>query len=148
MGLGKTVQMIGLIATHSDPKNALAPTLVVIPPVLISTWIGELKLWAPRLKVYPHYGSYRERTKITPFIGMDVVITTYNTLVNDLELIKKVKWWRIVLDEAHKIKNPKTKIATACYSVRARNRWAMTGTPIQNHWRDFFSLLKFLRVRP
>jgi len=153
MGLGKTVQMIALIATHRrqnyTPPSETKATLIVVPPVLLGTWKSELEKWAPDLKVYMHHGPDRTQSG-RPFLRHDVVLTTYDTLKTekDLKLMKALNWWRIILDEGHKIKNPLTSAAKAVHSIEAPNRWIMSGTPIQNEWRDLFSLMKFLRVRP
>jgi SNF2 family DNA or RNA helicase len=157
MGLGKTVQMISLIATHSAPNNYLKvsntskSTLVVVPYILLGTWESELKKWAPNLSLYVHWGSERTKQKDSKRLKRnDVVLTTYDTLKipGDTSLLKNTKWWRIILDEGHKIKNVETGLAKAVHSIEARNRWIMSGTPIQNNLRELYSLLKFLRVRP
>lgn len=152
MGLGKTVQMISLIVTHAAPDNrargSSKATLVVVPRVLIGTWLSELEKWAPALDVHVHYGTGRDKGDLRPFFQHHVVITTYETLQKDQNLFRRVNWWRVILDEGHRIKNADTATAQALHAIEARNRWIMSGTPIQNTWRDLFSLLKFLRVRP
>jgi len=156
MGLGKTVQMISLISAHEAPQAGRAlretkATLVVVPPILLGTWQSELKKWAPNLSVHVHAGDQtptERRRTYEPLFQNDVVLTTYGIVKNDAEFLRRVKWWRIILDEGHKIKNSTTGAARALFELQARNRWVMSGTPIQNTWRDLFSLLKFLRVRP
>lgn len=153
MGLGKTAQMIALIATHRAPAHYLFKTLIIVPKILLENWDMELEQWTikNRVRRLVHFGDRTERRK-NKFQKYDVVITTYETFYQDIDtkLFQDRKWWRVILDEAHKIKNP-TKlegISQTVFSIKARNRWAVTGTPIQNHWLDLFSLIKFLHVWP
>jgi len=154
MGLGKTVQMIALIATHRKPGGSrpeqTKATLVVVPPVLLGTWKSELEKWAPGLRVYMHHGDGRTKRDLSPLLQHDVVVTTYDTLKmpRDIDLFTRLAWWRVILDEGHKIKNPVTGVSQAVHRIEAPHRWIISGTPIQNTWRDLFSLMKFLRVRP
>lgn len=145
MGLGKTVQMIALICTNPPSNEKQSQTLVVVPKSLLQQWEKEIKQYAPKLKVYIYHGQDREVKKISK---SDVVITTYQTLANDIEKLGPINWWRIILDEAHIIRNSLTNVASACFQLQSRHRWALTGTPIHNGYRDLFSLFKFLRVRP
>ncbi|XP_071686463.1 putative SWI/SNF-related matrix-associated actin-dependent regulator of chromatin subfamily A member 3-like 1 [Rutidosis leptorrhynchoides] len=129
-------------------------TLIVCPPSVFSTWITQLTDHTKRgmLKAYMYYG---ERTQdVLELQKYDIVLTTYSTLSYDLESsnskspIKKIEWWRVILDEAHIIKNHKSKQSEAVNKLNAKRRWVVTGTPIQNGSMDLFSLMAFLRFDP
>lgn len=151
MGLGKTIQMIALICTHRAPANFAGnpATLVVVPPILMYQWKAELKKCAPQLSVYIYHGTGRNPRM---FEGEDVVITTYYTIQADVRVgragVYASEWWRIILDEGHIIRNSTTKLSQVTFAINGRNRWVLSGTPIQNKYADLFSLLKFLRARP
>ena len=173
MGLGKTIQVAALILASKEeqedqgevciinPKKAILPfrtTLVVAPMSLLYQWEDEIKTKTN----LTHRVYYRESgngaVDTTSFTTVDVVITTYGTLQGELHATKKkhgvnsgllsYDWYRVVLDEAHNIKNPTTLVAKACHLLKAECRWAVTGTPISNSLQDVFSLLKFLRHEP
>ncbi|KAI7734849.1 hypothetical protein M8C21_025477, partial [Ambrosia artemisiifolia] len=135
----------------SEIRNAKM-TLVVCPPSVFSTWITQLTEHTKRgkLKCYMYYG---DRTQdVFELQKYDIVLTTYSTLGSELDSssdpIKKIDWWRVILDEAHIIKNHKAKQSNAVNKLNARNRWVVTGTPIQNGSMDLFSLMAFLRFHP
>lgn len=134
-------------------------TLVVAPLSLILQWEEEIKS-KTSLSCYVHYGSSGNKQITSDFDGVDVVVTSYGTLQG--EFLSKVKkqtqtgsavllshdWDRIILDEAHCIKNPLTAVSKACSSLKASKRWCVTGTPIQNSLQDLYGLLKFLHHEP
>lgn len=127
-------------------------TLVVCPPSVFSTWITQLEEHTipGKLKTYMYYG---DRTKdIEELKKYDVVLTTYSTLATEDSWsdspVKKIEWWRVILDEAHFIKNANAQQSQAVTNLNAKRRWAVTGTPIQNGSADLFSLMAFLRFEP
>ncbi|KAF5750304.1 DNA/RNA helicase protein [Tripterygium wilfordii] len=127
-------------------------TLVVCPPSVFSTWITQLgeHTRPGKLKVYLYYG---ERTKeVQELEKYDIVLTTYTVLSVEASWedspVKKIEWWRIILDEAHIIKNANARQSQAVTNLSSKRRWVVTGTPIQNGSFDLFSLMAFLRFEP
>ncbi|KAL9031140.1 MAG: hypothetical protein Q9196_000816 [Gyalolechia fulgens] len=160
MGLGKTLEMISLLV--SDPLGK-GPTLIVSPLGIMSNWSGQIAHHVrpdQPLKVLKYHGSYKKQLAADELAKYDVVITTYGTLSTEY-LPKGAKttpapfeqrglfatnWRRVILDEAHQIRNPTSKVSLACTGLQARSRWALTGTPIINSLRDLYSLVRFLRL--
>ncbi|KAF9645233.1 hypothetical protein BDM02DRAFT_3263042 [Thelephora ganbajun] len=162
MGLGKTIQTLVRIVEgkphKSDRSRGYIPsTLVIAPTSLATQWEEETQRLVPSLRVLLHTGPSRTRDP-AKFEQYHVVITTYGTVQSEFsadpekkratKALFAVKWWRIVLDEAHTIKNRSTKSAKACFELEGNHRWCLTGTPIQNKVEEFFSLVHFLRVKP
>lgn len=150
MGLGKTVQMIALILSNSTKKK-IKSTLIVCPASLVSQWASELNFKAPSLSVLTFHGPKRpHNTKVVH--SFDVIITSYQTLSAENEKMSSplydpdYPFRRIVLDEAHLIKNRETKSHQACCNLISKKRWCLTGTPIQNKVDELYSLFKFLGV--
>lgn len=154
MGLGKTVQSIALILSNpptsqSINKVDIKATLVIAPLSLAPQWAAEIKAKAPHLEVLIHHGPQRTKS-VNLFESYDVVVTTFQVVANENPggpLFNK-KWWRVILDEAHTIKNHNTKTAQACYAIKSNRRWCLTGTPIQNSADDLQSLICFLNIKP
>ncbi|KAJ6587041.1 SNF2 family N-terminal domain-containing protein [Mycena vulgaris] len=165
MGLGKTLTMLALIIAtkpdvHPDFSNS---TLIVAPLSVISNWEKQIDDHCVRgcLSYYVYYGSKRE---ISPkeLQKFDVVITTYQTVAGEHDdrdaaapskkkkkverTLFGIQWKRVVLDEAHTIRNPKTKMAKAVCALAAERRWALAATPIINSPKDLGSILTFLQI--
>ncbi|KAF2678068.1 hypothetical protein K458DRAFT_464309 [Lentithecium fluviatile CBS 122367] len=169
MGLGKTLSMIALIASdqdcdavdlpiegHSADTDELHSTLVVVPLNVLFVWESQLKchVHTGRLTWFIHHGKNRLRLS-NAAKPPDVVFTTYQTVEREKRNNKlrhgsifSYHWKRIILDEAHIIRNYKTATARAIAALRATSRWAMSGTPIQNNLTDFLGLFKFLHFVP
>ncbi|XP_076167205.1 transcription termination factor lodestar [Ptiloglossa arizonensis] len=169
MGLGKTLTMISLIIAAkerndleessdeewTDSKTALrhkGRTLVVCPASLLSQWENEILKRCKRglLSIEVYHGTNRECVP-KRLARNDVVITTYNILSREFKsksMTYKIHWDRVILDEAHVIRNHKSQASEAVCGLIASKRWALSGTPIQNKEMDLFSILKFLRCSP
>ncbi|KAH1190230.1 DNA repair protein RAD5B [Glycine max] len=130
-------------------------TLIVCPMALLSQWKDELETHSKEgsISIFVHYGGART-TDPWMISGHDVVLTTYGVLQaaykNDGEnsIYNKVKWYRVVLDEAHNIKAHRNQTAQSAFVLSSHSRWCLTGTPLQNSLEDLYSLLRFMRVEP
>ena len=140
MGLGKTVQILALLSRKRTGKR---PSLVVAPRSVLFNWMKETARFAPALRVCTHWGAER-RPAEDGFDGYDVVLTTYGTLCRDIVDIAKQSFRFVVLDEAQAVKNPESRTARSVRLLRAEQRLALTGTPIENHLGELFSLFEFL----
>ncbi|MBI9046670.1 MAG: DEAD/DEAH box helicase [Anaerolineaceae bacterium] len=136
MGLGKTVQVIAVL---SRVKKQDDPDLIICPTTLITNWFRELRKFSPDMTVLTHKGS--ERTGFPSVLNKyDVVITSYETALRDLNLLKMIEWNVMVLDEAQAIKNPEAKRTIAIKQIPRNSTIAMTGTPIENCLMDLWSI--------
>jgi superfamily II DNA or RNA helicase len=125
------------------PPTPSSPSLIVVPRSLVFNWLEEAKRFAPSLKILDH--SHAGRTHATHhFADHDVVLTTYGTLRNDVAYLREVEFDHVILDEAQAIKNPASESAKAARLLNARHRLALSGTPVQNHLGDLWSLFEFL----
>ncbi|KAE9527327.1 hypothetical protein AGLY_013025 [Aphis glycines] len=169
MGLGKTLSMISLVLKEKQQESLLpivsidnrsnddiiGGTLIVCPASLLSQWQNEFttKLKPGLLKVGQYYGINRNIAAIE-LAKNDVVMTSYSIIMWDYKKQQNssplfhIKWRRIILDEAHQIRNKKTQTSLAVCNMTSMYRWAITGTPIHNKGADFFTLLKFIRCHP
>ncbi|KAJ2486455.1 hypothetical protein IWW37_005614 [Coemansia sp. RSA 2050] len=178
MGLGKTVQALSLLMAHPPTSGGSHSTLVVAPVAAVDHWKteAETRVQPGVLKVLVYHRLKKLPTP-QELAQYDVVVTTYGTLVVDwrdpkdvnfgslsgadrelrdqkvlssefLGPLFGVKWRRVILDEAHEIKNPKAMKSKACHDLVASYRWCLSGTPIQNSIEDLYPLLRFLRLRP
>lgn len=131
--------------------------LIICPMTLLGQWKGEIETHAQpgALSIHLHYGQ--SRSKDAKLLAQsDVVLTTYGVLASEFSAenseenggLYSVRWFRVVLDEAHTIKNSKSQISMAAAALSADRRWCLTGTPIQNNLEDIYSLLRFLRIEP
>jgi hypothetical protein len=171
MGLGKTLTMISLIAHDFSMKDStvrrreqsleekphVKATLIVVPQPLLGVWEEQLRehVVADSVKFRRHHARAR-LNDLQDLKAVNIVLTTYQTLsadwrawkTSDNHIMFSVHWHRIVLDEAHVIRNMKSRMAQAICDLDATSRWAVTGTPIQNNLSDLTALLKFIRAYP
>lgn len=143
MGLGKTLQTIAHILLQKQTGLMNRPCLVVTPTSLIGNWLAECQRFAPSLKTIALIGKTRVNlfNKIQHF---DVVITSYGTLLRDIEVLSRQSFHLHILDEAQAIKNSKAKISKTVRSINAELRLCLSGTPIENHLGELWSLFEFL----
>ncbi len=143
MGLGKTLQTIALLAYLKSKKKAKKPSLIVAPTTLIFNWQKEFEKFAPSIKQLIYTGIDRKK-ELDNFEKYDVVITTYGSVLNDVELLTKKEFYYVVLDESQAIKNPNSKRYKSVRLLNAENRLALTGTPIENNTFDLYSQMNFI----
>ncbi|CAN6443412.1 unnamed protein product [Victoria cruziana] len=152
--LNKQIGASKFLPTVYEPPSIDEPksSLVVCPQTVISSWITQLEEHTTpgSLKVYLYHG---ERTKAAEELRkFDIVFTTYSILAaefdNPSSPIKQMEWLRVILDEAHVVKNVNAKQTKAVIALNSKRRWAVTGTPIQNSSFDLFALMAFLRFQP
>ncbi len=142
MGLGKTIQALTMLS-HYKQTNKTLRAIVVCPTTLIYNWCNEIKKFTPELTFHIHHGSLRTRNT-AELEQYDVLITTYGTLRSDIQILVKVLFDYVVLDESQAIKNPASKVTKAASLLTARNRLCMSGTPLQNNTFDVFAQMNFL----
>lgn len=165
MGLGKTIQIIALLCKKKE-ENQLGellevsqgqlnlftpvdqkitrPTLIVMSPSLIYNWQQELNRFAPSLQVYTHVGVKRS-TNASIFVGMDVCLTTYGILRNDISFFQTIPFSTIVLDESQLIKNVRSQNYKAVKSLAGDQKIVLTGTPVENALEDLWAQFSFIQ---
>ncbi|KAI4715667.1 hypothetical protein E4T48_08143 [Aureobasidium sp. EXF-10727] len=165
MGMGKTIQAVSLIMSDYPQKQ---PTLVLVPPVALMQWSQEIGEYTDgKLKVLVYHGTNAKskNMKVSELKKYDVIMISYNSLeslhrkevkgwtrngdiVKEASPIHALTYHRLILDEAHSIKTRTTQVAKACFALKGKYKWCLSGTPVQNRIGEFFSLLRFLEVRP
>ncbi|KAI1445355.1 SNF2 family domain-containing protein [Annulohypoxylon stygium] len=148
MGLGKTIQTIALLAHLACHHEVWGPHLVIVPTSVMLNWEMEFKKWCPGFKVLSYYGSIDERKRKRQGWKSDdmwnVCITSYQIVLQDQQVFKRRQWHYMILDEAHNIKNFKSKRWQTLLTFNTRARLLLTGTPLQNNLTELWSLLFFL----
>jgi superfamily II DNA or RNA helicase len=140
MGLGKTLQALALLCAVQQGGGA---SLVVCPASLVENWRREAARFAPQLRVFVHRGDQRLESP-GELARWDLVVTSYGTLTRDRELLSSAEFACIVADEAQHVKNRRSQNAQALRSLRARGRFLLTGTPVENSLDDLRSLFEFI----
>lgn len=143
MGLGKTIQTLTYILSLKEAKKLEQPCLIVMPTSLIANWEAEAAKFTPTLKVLTLHGKERF-TRFDKTEHYDVVLTTYPLLPRDGEKLSQQKWSLLILDEAQAIKNPAAKMTQAACALKAKHRLCLTGTPVENHLGEAWSIFTFL----
>ncbi|KAL2009303.1 hypothetical protein VTN00DRAFT_7497 [Thermoascus crustaceus] len=148
MGLGKTIQTIALLAHLAVEHEVWGPHLVVVPTSVILNWEMEFKKWCPGFKIMTYYGNQEERKQKRKGwmddTSWDVLITSYQLVLQDQQVLKRRNWHYMILDEAHNIKNFRSQRWQALLTFKTRARLLLTGTPLQNNLTELWSLLFFL----
>jgi hypothetical protein len=147
MGLGKTIQVLALLLSRRQSEGS-APNLLVVPASLLSNWAQEAERFAPSLRVLVAHSSMlasgsAEALDQEHIASHDLVIATYGSLQR-LSWISDISWRLLILDEAQAIKNAGTRQTRAAKAIQASSRIAMTGTPVENHLGDLWSIFDFL----
>ncbi|MBF0448848.1 MAG: DEAD/DEAH box helicase [Magnetococcales bacterium] len=148
MGLGKTIQVLSLLLVQGQKYRKKQPSILVAPASLLANWAAEIEQFAPALKimiVHPSALQTEQMKTLTAdkFDGLDLAITSYGTLLR-LPVLAETEWRLAVLDEAQAIKNPKAKQTKAAKALKAKARIALTGTPVENHMGDLWSIFDFI----
>ena len=143
MGLGKTVQVLAALSERIKNNGPLSPSLVVVPRSLMFNWNEECERFCPSLKVLEYSGLDRASLRDS-FDDYNVILTTYGTLRRDILELKDQRFDYVVLDEAQTIKNAGSQVAKASRLLEANHRLALSGTPIENHLGDLWSIFEFL----
>jgi non-specific serine/threonine protein kinase len=143
MGLGKTLQMITFIQTLKTKRKNIKPHLIIVPTSLVYNWGAEIEKFCPSLKVLMHFGLKRQKDT-QDFSQYDLIISTYGTVINDVPFLKKYLFEYIIIDESQAIKNPLSKRYKAVRLLKAKNRIALTGTPIENSLMDLYAQMSFV----
>ena len=147
MGLGKTLQTIAYLLheAYDRTQGRAGASLVVCPASLVYNWMAELERFAPGLKAAAVVGSKTRRRDVIAAAGsFDVLITSYDYVRRDIDLLASLSFGTVVLDEAHYIKNAKTQAARSVKRLSAKRRFALTGTPVENRLSDLWSIFDFL----
>jgi non-specific serine/threonine protein kinase len=142
MGLGKTVQTLALLLNEKQEGGG-QPSLIIVPASLLFNWQREAKKFVPELSLLLYHGPGREQ-----YLGVmhmaDAVLTTYGTILRDIEKLKEKNFHYIILDEAQAIKNPTSDISRVVKELQGSYRLALSGTPIENNLAELWSLFSFL----
>ncbi len=151
MGLGKTIQAIALLLHVREQAQANGapqpgPALLICPTSVVANWRHEIERFGPTLRVLVHHGANRMSGDefLSALSLYDLIITSYGTARRDIELLQEQHWSDLILDEAQNIKNPHAKQTQAIGRLCARNRMALTGTPVENQLAELWSIMDFL----
>lgn len=142
MGLGKTVQILALLALEKARGHLAQPALIVAPTSLMTNWFSEAQKFAPDLRLLVLHGAGRKQS-FASISDHDVVLTTYPLIARDREILLSRDWHMAVLDEAQTIKNPDAATTRWLRDVKARHRFCLTGTPMENHLGELWSIMSF-----
>ncbi|MFW6151496.1 MAG: SNF2-related protein [Verrucomicrobiota bacterium] len=141
MGLGKTVQVLALLEARR--KSGKGPSLVVAPSSVVANWVAEANRFVPALSAIDHTGIKRSKTE-SELGSADLFVTSYATLRRDIVWLRNIDFDYVILDEAQAIKNANTATAKAARLIKGEHRLALSGTPIENHLGELWSLFEFL----
>ncbi|HEY1084695.1 MAG TPA: DEAD/DEAH box helicase, partial [Prosthecobacter sp.] len=143
MGLGKTLQTLSHLLLEKESGRMDRPCLILAPTSVIRNWAREAAKFTPDLRVLLLHGDER-RSDFWRISRHDLVITSYPLVVRDADVLGQVEWHIVALDEAQNIKNPKSRAAQVCSTLKTRHRLCLTGTPVENHLGELWSLFQFL----
>lgn len=148
MGLGKTLQTISLLGYMKNHRDVTGPHMVIVPKSTLANWMSEFARWCPSLKTVCLIGDAEKRSALIRDTLMpgewDVCVTSYEMVIREKSVLKKFNWRYVVIDEAHRIKNEKSKLSEIVREFKSTNRLLLTGTPLQNNLHELWALLNFL----
>jgi SNF2 family DNA or RNA helicase len=152
MGLGKTIQTVSLVAYLTEKKQQPGPYLIVVPLSTMENWAYEFEKWAPSLQVVMYRGLPEVRKDIfnteVAHGNFNVLITTPDFIIRDSRYLKQLKWFYLIVDEGHRMKNTKSKLSNVFKeNYSTYRRLILTGTPLHNNLPELWSLLNFLLPR-
>lgn len=142
MGLGKTIQTLAFLQSIKEQGSQL-PSLVVVPTSLVYNWQLEAERFTPELRLLVYTGTQRNKD-VQHFLDYDIVLTSYGIVRLDIDLLREMMFYYVVLDEGQTIKNPSSYIARAVNRLRSKHRLILTGTPIENSTLDLWSQMNFV----
>ncbi|MCB9134875.1 MAG: SNF2 helicase associated domain-containing protein [Anaerolineales bacterium] len=143
MGLGKTVQVLAFLQSLREKNQIEKADLIVVPRSLLINWEREAARFTPNLRVHHHFGLGRDKESPN-FDEFDLVLTTYGTLLRDVQTLRMYKFHYVVLDESQAIKNPAAQTSKAVRLLNSAHRLVMTGTPVENNTFELWSQFAFL----
>ena len=148
MGLGKTVQVLALLAYLMQHKSNYGPHLIIVPNAVMSNWKDEARQWLPSAKLVYYKGTKQERAQVfsreVASLQFNILLTTYEMVMRDAVRLNKIEWRYIVIDEAQRMKDSKSKLSRDLMKFKAHRRLLLTGTPLQNDLRELWALLNLL----
>uniref|UniRef100_U5EY61 Putative chromatin remodeling complex swi/snf component swi2 n=1 Tax=Corethrella appendiculata TaxID=1370023 RepID=U5EY61_9DIPT len=148
MGLGKTLQTISLLGYLKNCRNNPGPHIVIVPKSTLQNWVNEFTRWCPSMRAVCLIGDQDTRNAFIRDVLMpgewDVCVTSYEMCIREKSVFKKFNWRYMVIDEAHRIKNEKSKLSEILREFKTANRLLLTGTPLQNNLHELWALLNFL----
>ncbi|KAG5278840.1 hypothetical protein AALO_G00103300 [Alosa alosa] len=148
MGLGKTIQTIALITYLMECKRLNGPFLIIVPLSTLSNWVYEFDKWAPSVVKVSYKGSRTARRAFVPQLRsgkFNVLLTTYEYIIKDKQVLAKIRWKYMIVDEGHRMKNHHCKLTQVLNThYLAPRRVLLTGTPLQNKLPELWALLNFL----
>ncbi|KAL9645087.1 hypothetical protein ABK040_004578 [Willaertia magna] len=148
MGLGKTVQTIAFLGYLKYIRGIRGPHMVIVPKSVIPNWIDQVSKWCPNLNIIKFHGSKEQRQEIkqNQLIGgkFEICVTSYEIAIKEKTALNKFKWYYIIIDEAHRIKNENSMLSQSVRGFDSNYRLLITGTPLQNNLHELWSLLNFL----
>ena len=150
MGLGKTIQALAHLLIEKQQGRLNKPVLIVAPTSVIFNWANEIEKFTPQLSYQVLHGGKRQQhfdcfeSIAEGGTQVDIIITSYALIIKDLEHYAEQNFYYLILDEAHYIKNTKTKLYQAFMSLKAQHKLCLTGTPMENHLGEFWAQFNFL----
>ncbi len=142
MGLGKTVQTLAFLQGIKE-QNKKETSLLVLPVVTMANWEHEINRFTPGLTACRHEGPSRAREKES-LLKHDLVLVSYHTLRNDIDLFRDIHFKYVILDEAQTIKNASSQIYKSVKMLKSENRLSLTGTPLENNTGELWAQMEFL----